>query len=124
MNANQTAAVEKLTKGLTEKRGLAATIVTNETGSGKVEVLVDVAGSSWPLVVIGKQGGFGMPEIRSYRETGKGDSYQYPGETAFDAALFGDKHLERQSTGKRAPKAKATAAEGFVVGQAAALATV
>jgi hypothetical protein len=59
-------------------------------------LLIKLPLSGWPIISVGKLGGYGMPEIRSYPENGRPSCYAYPGNTALDAALFGDKHLARQ----------------------------
>ena len=123
MNSKQTQSLEKFANNLHSVRQIPADKIVSEEKDGKVFLMVDGGNLAWPIVEIGKQGGFRLPEIKSYKENGDGDSLQYPGTSAFDAALFGDKHLERQTSGKRAPRAKKETADPAVQ-QAAALGTV
>lgn len=83
---------------LAEVRGLKPAYET-EDSDGKLLVSLDLP--DFPTVSIGRQGGYGMPGISSYPETGAGDSYRYPGTSALDACLFGDYHQAKQISGKR-----------------------
>jgi hypothetical protein len=99
-NVQQEAALEKLLSKLGSIRGLDVrdkykTVLT------KTDLLVKIDLPDFPVVSIGRRGGFDMPEIGVYNETtGASDNYQYPaGNTAFDACLFGDKHVAHKGGG-------------------------
>lgn len=114
-NAKQQAAIVLLLSLLSEKRELVIEHVATLASNGRVDLTitaVDDKGDTveFPLVTIGKQGGFGMPDIRSYPENGKDSSFAFPGNTALDAVLFGDKHLARQKAGRQKKAAEVVAA--------------
>lgn len=93
-NMKQQAALLGFAQAILTVRGFSPTFETTEDGNGKV--LVSVTGGSlpdgkpatiepWPVIAIGRNGGFDMPSIRSYPNP------------SFDACVIGDKHLARQS---------------------------
>jgi hypothetical protein len=94
MTEKQKTAVASFFSKLATVRGIAGQAHTI-TQDGSL-VLIRLADPSWPVISIGKQGGYGMPDIKSYPENGRASCYEYPGNTAFDAVLFGDKHLSKQ----------------------------
>lgn len=110
MNAKQTTAVSSLVALLSTIRGLNATPTTDEQ-DGKV--LLDLGLTGFPLVSIGKQGGYGLPDVKSYPENGKPSNHAFPGNSALDAALWGDMHVVRQAAG-RVRKATTASANGTV----------
>lgn len=102
MTEKQSAALATFIARLIAERGLAHTeeapgVLTEVQPDGKLFVTVGLP--DFPIVSIGKQGGFDMPAIRSYPQV-KGET------TALDACVNGDKHLARQN----APRATAAAA--------------
>lgn len=120
MNSKQQTAVTSLVSLLSTIRGLNA---VPQTADDNGKVIVDLGLPGFPLVSIGKQGGYGLPEIKSYPENGKPANHAFPGNTALDAVLFADMHLIRQSSPKPR-KASTQTAPAPIVEQAAALATV
>lgn len=94
-NAAQEAALKKLLTTLEKVRGLRN--VKYKTELRPVKLLITLDLPNFPVISIGRAGGFDMPDIRSYNQTpGASDSLTYPGNTAFDACVFGDKHALRQ----------------------------
>jgi hypothetical protein len=96
----QDASLTKLLAALKTVRDLGE--VTCKTKLTPVKMLIKLNLTCFPLVEIGRRGGFNMPEIRSYREAkGANDSLLPPpdGNTAFDACLWGDKHVVKQGCG-------------------------
>lgn len=94
----QKAALDKLLSALTTVREF--TDVKYETAITPGRLLVRLRLPNFPEISIGRGGSFDMPQIRSYDQIkGASDSLTYPGETAFDACLFGDKHALRQGSG-------------------------
>ncbi len=95
----QDEALNKLLSALTTVRKF--TDVKYETVITPVKLLVRFRlPANSPEISIGRGGGFDMPEIRGYKQVkGASDSLTYPGQTAFDACLFGDKHALHQGSG-------------------------
>lgn len=109
MNAKQTQSLNILIELFGKVRGFNnIQTITDVQPNGTVHVAFDMPG--FPTVSIGKQGGYGLPDIKSYPENGKESCFAYPGNTALDAVLFGDKHLARQLSGKRTRRASTTPA--------------
>lgn len=108
-NSKQLAAVTSLVSLLSSIRGLDAKPETIEQ-DGKL--FVDLQLPGFPIISIGKQGGYGLPDVKSYPENGKPDAHAFPGNTALDAALFGDMHVTRQATGRVRKAATVTPANG------------
>lgn len=102
MNTKQTASLNTLVELFAKIRNFTNLVHTEAIqANGQVHVLiVPESGEEFPVISIGKQGGFGMPDIKSYPENGKPSSFEFPGNTALDAVLFGDKHLARQKAGR------------------------
>ena len=97
-NSKQVAALHKLLSALKTVRGFADLNYTTEIRPVKLLVMLDLP--DFPVISIGRAGGFDMPDIRSYDQIkGASDSFTCPGQTAFDACLFGDKHVLRQGSG-------------------------
>ncbi len=104
MNSKQTQSLNLLIELFAKVRGFNnLQTITDVQANGAVHVAIDQPG--FPTVSIGKQGGYDLPEIKSYPENGKESCFAFPGNTAIDAALFGDLHLARQASGKRSRKA-------------------
>lgn len=102
MTNEQKQALQTLVDRLNAERSLNVTVegvAVEEQASGKLHVMVH---ESWPVISIGKKGGFDMPEIASYPQV-KG------GKTALDACVDGDKYLAKK-LGRQA-KAVAPVAE-------------
>jgi hypothetical protein len=98
--AQANGSLNKLLSALASVRKLGE--VACETKITPVAMMTKLNLPGFPLINIGRKGGFSMPEIRSYREvTGASDSLlPYPdGNTAFDACLWGDKHVNKQGSG-------------------------
>ena len=58
-----------------------------------------------PVIECKRTGRFALPSIRSYREGNVPNTLVYPGQTSFDAALFADMHVLKQSGAyRRAPQ--------------------
>ncbi len=99
-NSQQTAALDKLISAFKRVRKFVDVNYTTEITPVKLLVMLDLP--DFPVISIGRGGGFDMPDIRSYTQIkGASDSLTYPGQTAFDACLFGDKHVLRQGSGER-----------------------
>ena len=119
-NANQAASITRLLAMLSQVRGITATALVIATNTVITVSNYVIAGSSIVFNVIGsngenvpnfppieckKTGRFALPTIRSYREANVPDLLAYPGNTAFDAALFADSHVLKQSGAfRRAPQ--------------------
>lgn len=100
MNTKQTAALNLFVSMLCSQRVdliPAGTEVKHTTMETDGKVLVTLELPNFPVVSIGKSGGFDMPAIRSYPQNGT--------LTALDACIAGDKHLARQSSGTRTKRA-------------------
>jgi hypothetical protein len=96
----QEASLDKLVSALATVRKFAQ--VSCETRITPVAMMIKLNLVGFPLISIGGRGGFSMPEIRSYDEVkGASDSLLPPpnGNTAFDACLWGDKHVIKQGSG-------------------------
>jgi hypothetical protein len=89
-NANQEAALHKLLDALNRVRGFSN--VKYKIELTRVKLLVTLDLPNFPVISIGRGGGFDMPDIPSYPQRGTRDSLEFPGKTAFDACLFGDKY--------------------------------
>ena len=101
-NADQEAALDKLLSNLAAVRNF--TNVNCTTTIDPVKLLVVLELPNFPIISIGRKGGFDMPHIRSYpQEKGARDSLSYPGKTAFDACLWGDQHVLKQGSGAHVP---------------------
>lgn len=86
MSRQQEASIARLQDALRIKRGI--TMPLRNCGSNASGFLfTEVNGVT---VTIGPRGGYGVPAIRRYPETGK------PGETALDAAVYADEFWEKQ----------------------------
>jgi len=99
-NDTQEAALSKLLSMLEKVRKVGE--MNCETRCTPVSLMVKLNLRDFPLINIGRRGGFSMPEIRSYSEVkGASDSLLPPpnGNTAFDACLWGDKHVAKQGSG-------------------------
>ncbi len=87
MNAKQSEAKRRLQEALRTRRQ----IMTQLTDKGESEdgkyLFTEVEGVT---IIIGSGGGYQIPAVRTYPETGK------PGETALDAAVFADDYFRRQ----------------------------
>jgi len=94
MTEKQRSAITCFFSTLSTVRGITNPAHTITLDGGRV--LIEFADAAWPAISIGKQGGYGMPGIHSYPENGKASCYKFPGNTAFDAVLFGDRHLAKQ----------------------------
>ena len=93
-NADQQRVLTKLLNALEKVRNFKNVQYTTELK--RTELLVTLQLPNFPVIRIGNEGGFGMHNIPSYPETSKIDSLTFPGTTAFDACLFGDKYELRQ----------------------------
>jgi hypothetical protein len=63
-------------------------------------LIINIGLPGFPIIRIGKRGGFDMPDISRYPQVrDASDSLEYPGKTAFDACLFGDEHVKKQGNG-------------------------
>jgi hypothetical protein len=101
-NPAQEAALEKLLSALTD-RNFQDVRTKYRTVLTPTWLIVNVGLANFPIIRIGRRGGFDMPDISSYPQIKEArDSLEYPGKTAFDACLFGDKHVERQGSGAAA----------------------
>ena len=99
-NEKQEASLVKLLSALATVRKFGE--IRCETKLTPVAMMTNLNLSDFPLINIGKRGGFSMPEIASYREVkGANDSLLPPpnGNTVFDACLWGDKHVTKQGSG-------------------------
>ena len=94
MNERQQNAVNVFLSKLREVRGINPECSITTQGNN-VEVALKLSG--WLVISIGRLGGYKMLDIRSYPENGLPSCCRYPGNTAFDAALFGDKYLSKQN---------------------------
>ena len=108
MNQKQMVALEVLCRRITRERNfhsqvaetneVTPIIVTPETCKWEIEplsgkALVTLPIENFPVVSIGKQGGYDMPAIKSYP--------QENGLTALDACVYGDWHLAKQNGGRK-----------------------
>lgn len=108
----QNQAVATLVALLSSVRQLDAKPTTIEDNGN---VILDLGLDGFPIVIIGKQGGYGLPDVKSYPETGKGSHNDaFPGISARDAALFGDMHVQRQAAGRKRATVNAAPATGAV----------
>ena len=58
-----------------------------------------------PVFTVSPRGRFALPAVKSYREGNVPNLLAYPGATSFDAALFADSHILKQSGAyRRAPQ--------------------
>jgi hypothetical protein len=90
MNAKQSEAKKRLQQELRTKRQIVTALSDKgESEDGKY-FFTEVEGVT---VIIGPGGGYQIPAVRTYSETGR------PGETALDAAVYADDFFRRQ--GKR-----------------------
>jgi hypothetical protein len=101
-NAAQEAALHKLLSNLAVVRNFTNVNCTTTVDPVKLHVMLNLR--NFPIISIGRGGGFSMPLIRSYpEEKGAADSLTYPGKTAFDACLWGDQHVLKQGSGAYVP---------------------
>ncbi|HEY1525463.1 MAG TPA: hypothetical protein VGH51_04425 [Candidatus Angelobacter sp.] len=98
-NKDQEDALRKLIDKLDTERGIKNPPYKTKINPVKLQVFFDLQG--FPEIDIGNGGGFDMPHIRSYAQSGTRDTLLAPpqGKTAFDACLFGDEHVKLQGDG-------------------------
>jgi len=95
MNQKQIVALEVLCNRINNEResyhveSKDVTVTVDEMGKAFCEIPIE----GFPVVSIGKQGGYDMPHVRSYP--------QENGFTALDACVYGDYHLARQAEGRK-----------------------
>jgi hypothetical protein len=87
VNTKQQEARELLQLELRARRGIVNPLPDKGESEGGKYFFTDVQGVT---VIIGLGGGYQIPAVRSYPETGK------PGETALDAAVCADEHFKKQ----------------------------
>lgn len=93
MNQKQVNALAVLLSRLKNERGMEPAESPVVTGWQGTRAIVDLKIPFFPLVSIGKQGGYDMPDIHSYP--------QENGLTALDACVYGDWHLNKQNSGRQ-----------------------
>jgi hypothetical protein len=87
LNIKQQAAREQLQQELLTRRQIATLLPNSGESEGGKFSFTEVEGVT---VIIGEKGGYQIPSVRRYPETGK------PGETALDAAVYADRHFREQ----------------------------
>jgi hypothetical protein len=97
-NSDQEVGLRKLLSALGTVRKFSN--VRYKTTITPVKLMVKLDLPNFPVISIGRRGGFEMPDIAAYPQVkGASDSLKYPGQTAFDACLFGDEHVRKQGSG-------------------------
>ena len=98
-NSDQEAGLRKLLSALGTVRKFAN--VRYKSVLAPTELLVKLDLADFPIVSIGRRGGFKIPDISTYPGAAPPDSLKPPpdGRTAFDACLFGDVLVRRQGSG-------------------------
>jgi hypothetical protein len=87
MNAKQSEAKKRLQEALRERRKIMTPLTDKgESEDGKY-LFTEVEGVT---IIIGPGGGYQIPAVRTYPETGT------PGETALDAAIYADDYFRVQ----------------------------
>lgn len=93
MNQKQLVALSVLLARIERERGLKPESSPEVIGWQGTRAIVELHIPGFPSVSIGKQGGYDMPDVRSYP--------QENGLTALDACVYGDWHLNKQSSGRQ-----------------------
>ncbi|MGB9237030.1 MAG: hypothetical protein WCC04_21690 [Terriglobales bacterium] len=98
-NSDQEAGLRKLLSALGTVRKFAN--VKYKTVLAPTELFVKVDLPDFPVISIGRRGGFKLPDISTYDGQAGPDALKPPpeGKTPFDACLFGDAHVRKQGSG-------------------------
>jgi len=98
-NSDQEVGLRKLLSALGTVRKFAN--VRYQTVLAPTELLVKLDLPDFPVVSIGRRGGFKIPDISTYPGAAGPDSLKPPpdGSTPFDACLFGDVLVRKQGSG-------------------------
>jgi hypothetical protein len=91
MNYQQQLAIDAIRRGIASQR---PELSDHQFGIAEVGNRVILSAPNWPDIYVGVRGGISV-QVPSYRETGR------PGETALDAAIWGDRLLAKLQVRQR-----------------------